>query len=243
MRKDVNRNQARAVGDSSHPGTGTRSIQLGGTGSATGTDSLAVGSFAYATNDYAVALGPFCQVSGQNAIAVGVDSDASANEALAVGLNALASSQYAVAMGRNAVATNTRAVAIGENASAGHSRGVAFGPGASTTAANQVMLGTASDTVVVPGTFSNPSARRLKQNIIPAPDLVSIFPDLVEYEYIDSDGRRRLGYIADDLIGTDAERFVTFDDDGNVAGIDYLGLLVAQNAQLHARITALENRS
>jgi hypothetical protein len=112
-----------------------------------------------------------------------------------------------------------------------------------TTAAWQIMLGTVSHTVVVPGTFSNPSARRLKQNIIPAPNLSDLFPDLTEWEYIDGDGRRRLGYIADELVGTDAERFVTFDDDGRPAGIDYLGLLIVQVAQMRAEITALQKRT
>jgi hypothetical protein len=110
-----------------------------------------------------------------------------------------------------------------------------------TSAAWQIMLGSSSHTVVVPGTFSNPSARRLKQNIIPAPTLSDIFPEITEWEYIDGDGRRRLGYIADDLVGTDAERFVTFDDDGRPSGIDYLGLLIVQVAQMRAEITALQN--
>jgi hypothetical protein len=118
-----------------------------------------------------------------------------------------------------------------------------------TTAADQVMLGTADHTVVVPGTFSNPSARRLKRNIVPAPCLSSIFPTQYEWEYIADEKRRRhVGPIADELLGTDAERFLTFDDEGSVAGIDKLGLYGAQisvlrqeNDDLKARLTVLEN--
>jgi hypothetical protein len=124
------------------------------------------------------------------------------------------------------------------------------GADAETTAANQIRLGVGGltpDTVSVPGnltvqgTFSNPSARHLKQNIIPAPPLVSVFPEVFEWEYIEGDGRRRIGPIADELLGTDAERFLTFDDDGRVAGIESVALLTAQVAALHARLTALEN--
>jgi hypothetical protein len=133
------------------------------------------------------------------------------------------------------------ATSLGAFANALHDDSTAIGTGADTTAADQIMLGTSGMTVVVPGTFSNPSARRLKRNIIPAPVLADVFPELTEWEYIDGDGRRRLGYIADDLVGTDAERFVTFDDDGRPSGIDYLGLLVVQVAQMRAEITALQN--
>jgi hypothetical protein len=102
------------------------------------------------------------------------------------------------------------------------------------------MLGTADHTVVVPGTFSNPSARRLKQEIKPAPAMRDVFPVLYEWEYIVGDGRRRIGPMADDLVGTDAERFLVVDDEGEPAGIDTVGLHTAQIAVLLARIESLE---
>ena len=102
-----------------------------------------------------------------------------------------------------------------------------------------MMLGTNLTTVVVPGPFSNPSARRLKQNIEPVV-LPDVFPELVEYEYKAAPGVRRVGHIADDLVGTDAERYVTRDDDGEVSGIAYVDLHTAQIAALLARIERLE---
>ena len=45
--------------------------------------------------------------------------------------------------------------------------------------------------------------------------------------------------MADDLLGTEAERFVTFDAKGRVAGIETLGLHGAQIAALHAENTEL----
>jgi hypothetical protein len=216
MKKDIERLGLHAgSGDSSHAGSGTDSIALG------------VGTVA----------------SGYADVAVGETAEASGDGATAVGRGAHAEASLASAFGRLAYATASASTAIGYSTEANHSNSTALGKFATTSAANQIMLGTASETVVVPGTFSNPSARHLKQNIIPAPDLSSIFPALVEYEYIAAAGRRRLGYIADDLVGTDAERFVTLDDDGAPAGIDVLGLLVAQVAHMHARITALENNS
>jgi hypothetical protein len=133
------------------------------------------------------------------------------------------------------------ATSLGAFANALHDDSTAIGTGADTTATDQIMLGTSGMTVVVPGTFSNPSARRLKRNIVPAPCLRSIFPTQYEWEYIaDEKHRRHVGPIADELLGTDAERFLTFDDDGAVAGIDKLGLYGAQIAVLLARIEALE---
>jgi hypothetical protein len=199
-------------GDSSHAGAGVESVQLG-------VDALADGDYSTAAGSDANALGANTSAFGKYALAV--DDDDSA-------------------FGHYSWAENGEATALGKHAYARHAGSTALGADSATTAANQVMLGTSGDTVVVPGTFSNPSARHLKQNITPAPDQPGIFPELVEYEYIAAPGRLRLGYIADDLIGTDAERFVTFDDDGRPAGIDYLGLLVAQVAKLHARITELE---
>jgi hypothetical protein len=229
LRKRVERLEAgtgSAGGDSSHAGVGFNSVQLG--------------PDAAATEDRSVAVGDGATSSGVEAIAIGRDATASADAGVAVGLWAAATGLGGVAVG-SATAFASASCAVGLNAYAGHARSTAFGYDADTTAADQMMLGTAATTVVVPGTFSNPSARRLKRNIVPAPCLSDIFPELTEWEYIDGDGRRRLGYIADDLVGTDAERFVTVDDDGRPSGIDYLGLLVVQVAQMRAEITALQN--
>jgi hypothetical protein len=200
--------------DGSHEGTG-------------GSASLQIGQLASASANLSIALGYGTAATAQGTTVVGASAQAWAIDSTAIGRGALASHDSSTALGRGADAIHNYSTAIGYNAT--------------TTAADEIRLGTAANVVSVPGTFSNPSARRLKQNIVPAPDLSSIFPELVEYEYIDAAGRRRLGYIADDLVGTDAERFVTFDDEGRPAGIDYLGLLVVQNAQLQARLTVLEN--
>jgi hypothetical protein len=216
---------ADAPGDSSHPGAGGDSILLGTDGLADGYASVAVGFEAKASTI----------------------TDTDADEAVAVGTAATADGFGAIALGGRSYAQYENAMALGWLAFAGHEFSTAVGHQAVTSATHQVMLGRAEDTVRVPGnltvvgTFSNPSARHLKTNIIPAPVLSDIFPELTEWEYIDGDGRRRLGYIADELVGTDAERFVTFDEDGRPAGIDYLGLLVVQVAQMRAEITALQN--
>jgi autotransporter adhesin len=180
--------------------------------------------------------------SGVDSLQLGPDANASGDHSTAVGEWAFAGGVESTAVGVNTWATGEDSIALGSSATTEHDNSVALGKSAGTTAAWQVMLGTSFHTVVVPGTFSNPSARRLKRDIEPAPVLEAVFPVLVEYEYIDGDGSRQLGYIADDLVGSDAERFVTFDDDGRPLGINYLGLLVAQVAQLNARLAALEER-
>ena len=216
MQKAIKRTQPNTGGgsDSDHAGAGDESIVLGARGEALDSRGISIGADVYNDSDNSVGIGYSALVYG------------------AAG---------GIAIGRSAQAKADSACGVGDSTRAWHFRGTAIGAGAETTADDQLMLGTSGDTVVVPGTFSNPSARHLKQNITPAPGLSSIFPELVEYEYIDAAGRRRLGYIADDLVGTDAERFVTFDNDGAPNGIDYLGLLVAQVAVLRAEITALKN--
>jgi hypothetical protein len=220
LRKRVERLEAgTGGGDSSHKGAADHSVALG--------------EAAEATGDYGTAVGWNAHAEGDDSVALGSDAWGTGNYSVGIGLGAQADGDYSTALGASSWAVHFRSSAIGWDST--------------TTADNQIMLGRNTTTVYVPGnltvagTFSNPSARRLKQDIVPAPDLPGVFPELVEYAYIEGDGQRRLGYIADDLVGTDAERFVQADADGNPEAIDYLGLLVAQNAQLQARLTVLEN--
>jgi hypothetical protein len=220
----------RHSGDSEHPGATDDSIQLGRDAAAIGDPgSIAIGATSKASDLYSIAF-------GYNAWATGSCS-------LAVGLGSLATNQFSSAFGENAKAQGDYSTCLGTNALAAYNDSTAVGSGSTTTATNQIMLGNSGQTVVVPGTFSNPSARRLKRNITPAPAIRDLFPALVEYEKIDAPGPRHLGYIADDLEGTGAERFVVLDDDGAPAGINYLGLLIAQVAQLNERIATLEKEA
>jgi hypothetical protein len=230
-------NVPQSDGDSEHPGSGSNSLQLGPDGaSASGTNAVALGRSADAT--------------GYDAVAVGRTSKAYGGDySTAVGAFAWADEDSSTAVGGAASAQAVDSTALGFNTHVafGHPHSTAVGADAETTGPNQLRLGTTADTVSVPGnltvagTFSNPSARHLKQHIIPAPHLQSIFPDQYEWEYIGGDGRRRISPIADELIGTDAERFLTFNEDGRVAGIESVALLTVQVAALHARVTALEN--
>ena len=221
-------------GDSGHPGSGTGSLLLGG-------------DLAAASGDYSVGIGAGCNASGFASIAFGRFTVASGSRSVAIGEGADALANFATALAGTVFSGGINGTALGYGSTVLHNGSTAVGKNASTTAADQIRLGTSVNTTSVPGNltvdgvFSNPSARRLKQNITPAPPLESAFPDLVEYEYIDGDGTRRMGYLADDLVGTDAERFLTFDDDGNVAGIAYVDLLVAQVAMLRAEVSALRD--
>lgn len=193
-------------------------------------DHLGAGAFS-------IALGDGAEAPGSRGIAIGQGAYADGSYSIALGVTAYAASN-ATAVGYGANATQPSSGAFGV-ANATHTNSVAIQ--GSTSAADQVVLGGILHTVVVPGTFSNPSARHLKQNITPAPDAPNVFPELVEYEKKAAPGRRHLGHIADDLIGTDAERFVVLDDDGQPAGIAYQDLHTAQIAALLARIERLEN--
>lgn len=88
------------------------------------------------------------------------------------------------------------------------------------------------------------SSERYKEAIRAAGDLGDLFAaPLREYRMKGGDGTDRVGYIAEELVGTDMERFVVYGpEDRKVNGspvvvqsIDFIALLMAQNAQLHAR--------
>jgi hypothetical protein len=217
---------ADAGGDSSHAGSAADTTQVGDDADASGVGASAYGFHATASGVDATGVGNFTNAEGDNSVAVGKSATAVASGGTAVGYGAYAQ--------------NVSATSLGAFANALHDDSTAIGAGADTTAADQIMLGTSGMTVVVPGTFSNPSARRLKRNIVPAPFMPDVFPVLYEWEYIEGDGRRRVGPMADDLVGTDAERFLVVDDDGEPAGIDTPGLHTAQIAVLLARIERLE---
>lgn len=204
-------------GDSDHLGAGAFSIALGDAAESPGSRGIAIGQGAYAdtgsgSGGYSTAVGAGAYADADG-VAVGAATTASGVESVAIGDGATAEGQASVAIGHLAYAPND----------------------------HDFVLGNDSHNVIVPGTFSNPSARRLKENITDAPELVSIFPTLYEWQYILGDGRRHIGPMADDLVGTDAERFLIRDNAGEPAAIQVVAMLVAQVSQLHARVVALEN--
>jgi hypothetical protein len=219
--------------DGDHSGSGFASTQVGDGADASGVQSLAVGYLSEASG-------------GGGSVAVGASALATHDKSVAVGPGAAGAEVEGVALGYRAAAWGVRSVAIGGDATANNADSVAIGANITCNTDWQILLGSSAHTVYVPGsltvmgTFSNPSARRLKQNIKPAPPLTDVFPEVFEWEYIEGDGRRQIGPMADDLVGTDAERFLVRDDEGEPAGIDKLGLHTAQIAVLLARIEALE---
>lgn len=90
------------------------------------------------------------------------------------------------------------------------------------------------------------SSARYKDDIVDAPDLGDLFaPPLREYEMKGGDGKRLIGYIAEELAEhPDTERFVVYADAGTgdlvPESIDFIAYLLAQNAQLHDRLRKLE---
>lgn len=85
------------------------------------------------------------------------------------------------------------------------------------------------------------SSERYKHDIRDAGDLGDLFAaPLREFKLNGGDGSDRVGYIAEELEAAGLARFVVYDSEGQADSIDFLALLMAQNAQLHARIAALE---
>lgn len=85
------------------------------------------------------------------------------------------------------------------------------------------------------------SSRRYKHAIRDAGDLGDTFAaPLREFKYNGGDGSDRVGYIAEELEDAGLGRYVVYDAEGRAESIDFVAFLMAQNAQLHARITGLE---
>jgi len=83
--------------------------------------------------------------------------------------------------------------------------------------------------------------------------LGNIFPTPRQYKFKNGDGKPTLGWIAEEVAESpDLQRYAvyktTVDDDGNwdatnvVDSIDFIQLLIAQTAQLNARVFALEEK-
>jgi hypothetical protein len=92
------------------------------------------------------------------------------------------------------------------------------------------------------------SARRFKKNVRQLDPLAlgEIAQPLVDYQMkvaYDRSETRFTGHIADDMIGTPAERFVVYDENGDVLGFDQIAYLLAMVAQLSARVDVLEGRA
>lgn len=134
--------------DSTHPGSGSSSTQVGVNAVASGSDSTSVGVNASASAPQTTAVGHQASATVDMAVAVGEQSGA--NEA------------GAVALGAAAVATGTQALALGNGASAPYDNSSAVGAGANTVRPNQMALGGTETLVDVTGTLvlSAPSGAR-----------------------------------------------------------------------------------
>jgi hypothetical protein len=92
------------------------------------------------------------------------------------------------------------------------------------------------------------SSQRYKKYIHDAPDLGDLFAaPLREYQMradgiVPDDRKKHIGYVAEELVGTDMERFVVVINN-QVESIDFIALLMAQVSQLHDRVKALEEAS
>lgn len=123
--------------DSTHPGSGDQSLQIGVGSAATGVHATALGQGTQATADSTVALGEQATASDVGALAAGSQADATA--------------AGAVAVGQSALAQGTQSTAVGDGAQAKWNQSTAIGAGALTDRPNQVVIGTASETVFLPG--------------------------------------------------------------------------------------------
>jgi hypothetical protein len=127
-----------AVGtDSTHPGPGDLSLQIGVGAAATGVHSTALGQGTQATADSSVALGEQAVASQVGALAAGSQADATA--------------AGAVALGQSALAQGSQSTAVGAVARAMYNHSTAVGAGAQTDRPNQVVIGTAADIAFIPG--------------------------------------------------------------------------------------------
>ena len=123
--------------DSTHPGAGDQSLQIGVGAGATGVHATALGQGAQATADSTVALGEQATATYVGALAAGSQADATA--------------AGAVAVGQSALAQGTQSTAVGDGARAQWNQSTAIGAGAQTDRPHQVVIGTAAETTFLPG--------------------------------------------------------------------------------------------
>lgn len=174
--------------------------------------STAIGYNAEARGDEAVAIGYGSATNGTDAIAIGTSSSATNTRAIAIGYTAAASANRSIALGGTASGaysmaigalgtTNTSATQNGSVAIGGYYDGTNY-TGAQSTTANYIVLGTSSNTVVVPGTFSNPSDRRLKNIGSEYTDGLDKIREIKPYNYSlkkDKKNTPRVGALAQDV--------------------------------------------
>jgi hypothetical protein len=142
LKKRVERIEAgTAGGDSTHPGTGSNSVQLGpDDASASGTNAVAIGRAADASGYDSVAVGRVAQATGSDfATAVGAFSYADAENATALGASTSVEGVDGTAVGFHTIIPF------------GMSHSTALGADAQPTKSNQVRLGDSTDEVSVAG--------------------------------------------------------------------------------------------
>lgn len=89
------------------------------------------------------------------------------------------------------------------------------------------------------------SSERYKRHIseIDPASLGDIFPVLHRFQMRQGDGSWKYGWIAERLAESeDTEPFVVYNDQGTPDSIDFIALLIAQNAQLHQAVDLLAQR-
>jgi len=88
------------------------------------------------------------------------------------------------------------------------------------------------------------SSQRFKHDIVRDPELPDLFVVPLAEFVMDGDETetRRFGYIAEDLADSPLKRFVVYEENGAPYSYDMIALLLAQVAQLHARVAELEAR-
>lgn len=124
--------------DSTHPGTGE--------------DSLQIGVGAGASGLHATALGQGAQAAGDQSTALGEQASAPEVGTVAAGSQASASQPGAVAVGQSSVSQGSQSTALGAGSQARYDQSTAVGAGAVTDRPNQVAVGTVNDMVDIPGT-------------------------------------------------------------------------------------------
>lgn len=89
------------------------------------------------------------------------------------------------------------------------------------------------------------SSERYKKYItaVDPASLGDVWPELSRYQMRQGDGEWKYGYIAERLDESDDLRpFVVYDREGRPDSIDFISLLMAQNAQLHQAVDLLAQR-
>jgi len=226
-------------------------IALGGFATASGINSIAVGNSVTSNGTSAIAIGNTATASGAFTTSIGINTVASATRAIALGSQTTANGQRSIAMGDSTIASGTASSTLGRgNIAKGFSSTVVgmyndtiltanqtavtsttplfiVGNGDGNAARSNAFVVRKDGTAVLAGTLTQNSDARLKTNITPLVNAMSLLAAINGYSYNWKDQYRdqqtQIGVLAQEVQKVFPE--LVKEDEKGVLSVNYNGFV------------------